>query len=493
MVNLSLSSIFVKTLTVLFGIGSWIAINGLWVELPLLIQDLPEKWNLASYLAIIIQIANVGPISYSIVRLLCGRKSLEYPTIHFLMIVGVVACLLLGFFWSETLYIGGANHSFMLLILVFFLSLVDCTSSVVFLPYMAHFKEQYLTPFLIGEGMSGFIPSLVALSQGVGGNPECKNVSFNNTNFENMTYKMVPYRTPPNFPPEDFFFFLMGMMITSWASFTLLNVLPVAKHEMVSYSAEKSSVITSQSVNVSFFTSQEEGRTDNANNRVGCEDISCHLPDHETCDSLCGTSMYFSQTEASHPKDELTQIAVVGSRNRKHLPYLKKRKVFIFLLSLQGWACILSNGVFPAIQPFSCLPYGDKAYHLVVTLSSMANPVACFIAMFYKIQCLKGVSLLSVLGTLVSCYVMATAVLSPEPPLMNLLSGELLVVMSWILLVGIFSYTKASITNLMREEGHRALFWCGAVTQAGSAVGALMMFLFVNVGNFFHSFDACSQ
>ncbi|XP_022252428.1 solute carrier family 52, riboflavin transporter, member 3-B-like isoform X2 [Limulus polyphemus] len=428
MVNLSLSCIFVKTLTVLFGIGSWIAINGLWVELPLLVQDLPEKWNLASYLAVIIQIANIGPISYSIARTLCGRKSLEISTVHFMMTIGVVACLLLGFFWSKTLYFGGANHSIMLLVLVFFLSLVDCTSSVVFLPFMAHFKEQYLTPFLIGEGMSGFLPSLVALGQGVGGNPECRNVSFNNTNFENMTYKMVPYRTPPNFPPEDFFFFLMGMMIVSWAAFTLLNVLPVAKNEMDSYSAEKNNVIASQSVNVSILTSQEEDTPENVNNRVGCEDISCHLSDYEACAPVCGTSTYLmSQTEASHPKTELTQTTVADYRSQKHLSYLKRREIIIFLLILQGWACILSNGVFPAIQPFSCLPYGDKSYHLVVTLSSMANPVACFIAMFCKIQCLKGVSLLSVMGTVVSCYVMATAVLSPEPPLMNSVSGELLV------------------------------------------------------------------
>ena len=48
--------VLVDLLAVLFGISSWISINGLWVELPLLVQDLPEKWALPSYLSIIVQV-----------------------------------------------------------------------------------------------------------------------------------------------------------------------------------------------------------------------------------------------------------------------------------------------------------------------------------------------------------------------------------------------------------------------------------------------------
>ncbi len=55
-------------LSVLFGISAWISVNGLWVELPLLVQTLPESWALASHLSVIIQIANVGPVAYSLAR-----------------------------------------------------------------------------------------------------------------------------------------------------------------------------------------------------------------------------------------------------------------------------------------------------------------------------------------------------------------------------------------------------------------------------------------
>lgn len=46
----------VDLLAMTFGIGAWVAINGLWVELPLLVLQLPEGWNLPSYLSVIIQV-----------------------------------------------------------------------------------------------------------------------------------------------------------------------------------------------------------------------------------------------------------------------------------------------------------------------------------------------------------------------------------------------------------------------------------------------------
>ena len=42
--------------------------NGLWVELPVLVPALPEGWTLPSYLSVIVQIANLGPISYALLR-----------------------------------------------------------------------------------------------------------------------------------------------------------------------------------------------------------------------------------------------------------------------------------------------------------------------------------------------------------------------------------------------------------------------------------------
>ena len=60
--------LLVDILAILFGISSWIQINGLWVETPILVQRLPEGWKLAACIVVITQLANIGPIIYTILK-----------------------------------------------------------------------------------------------------------------------------------------------------------------------------------------------------------------------------------------------------------------------------------------------------------------------------------------------------------------------------------------------------------------------------------------
>uniref|UniRef100_A0A8C4VIY1 Riboflavin transporter n=1 Tax=Gopherus evgoodei TaxID=1825980 RepID=A0A8C4VIY1_9SAUR len=55
-------ALVVHILACLLGTGSWVAINGMWVELPLIVPRVPEGWYLPSYLTVLIQFANVGPL-----------------------------------------------------------------------------------------------------------------------------------------------------------------------------------------------------------------------------------------------------------------------------------------------------------------------------------------------------------------------------------------------------------------------------------------------
>ena len=170
---------FVDLLSICFGIGAWISINGVWVELPLLVEALPEGWALPSFMSIVIQIANIGPITYTVVRSLWPSVPLEKPAIYLLMVIGTLSSLLIAFFWDATSVIGGVNHSTGLLVLLFCLSLVDCSSSVLFMPFMARFRQVYLTSYLIGEGLSGLLPSLFALIQGNDGKIKRLNMTNN--------------------------------------------------------------------------------------------------------------------------------------------------------------------------------------------------------------------------------------------------------------------------------------------------------------------------
>ena len=157
-----------------------------------------------------LQVANVGPIVYTIANRVAPNKVKEWPVVYLIIVVGAAACLLLAFFWDHTSHVLGKERSSSLIALSSLLALVDTTSSVVFLPYMAIFKVHYMTAFYIGEGLSGLIPGIVGLIQGVGSSPDCKNVSVvihNSTTGQNFTeYKIEAFYPRPLFSVEGFLF-----------------------------------------------------------------------------------------------------------------------------------------------------------------------------------------------------------------------------------------------------------------------------------------------
>ena len=211
-----------------FSLASWIAINGIWVELPNFIYELPEGFKLPSYLTVICQTGNIGCITYFLSKKYCpiGDKwKLEHFAIIAMLCLGYIACVLLGFFWNKTTMIGNKEASFAFLFLVFIVSLVDCTSSVTFLPFMAILPRSYISPFFIGETLSSFVPSIIALIQG----PYVINKN-------NATSNEASTRTKKNgllFSQGWFFASLAFLMVASLLAYVALNYIPFFKRQHV--------------------------------------------------------------------------------------------------------------------------------------------------------------------------------------------------------------------------------------------------------------------
>ncbi|XP_041454574.1 solute carrier family 52, riboflavin transporter, member 3-A-like [Lytechinus variegatus] len=435
--------IFVIILVVLFGSGSWLAINGLWVELPLMVAlGIPEGYNLASYLVIIIQLANVGPLSFTAFSYFVKGNKLEIPTIYLSLSAGVLACLLLVFFWDATTVWGvfGEPRSTALICLSFVLALVNCTSSVTFIPFMVKLKSSYMTWFFVGQGFSALAPSLVALGQGVGKQVCVANYTYLSTG-DNCTSWMSQTQ-PAKFAPETFFSFLCASMFLSFAAFLFLHILPSSKKEYAQQTTETQS--SSEKYNESRSSETEFNKEDS--------------------------------TEKQKASDRLEE-----ETSEQRQGYSKGEYAILFVILAITNA--LSNSVLPSIQSFSCGAYGFNAYLLAATLGQVANPLACFIVMFFPQTSLVLVAGTCLLGLLMGGYCMATALLSPAPPLQGEISGVVLVVIAWILAGGLFAHVKATIGFILRNQpqNHRLLTWYGIVTQLGSMTGALIIFPFVNV------------
>lgn len=333
-------ALLIHLLACAFGLGSWVAVNGLWVELPLIVNKLPEGWDIPSYLTVIIQLANLGPLLVTLMHKLCPGRLKESIVIYIILSIGILSCVLLAFFWDETTMVAGAPRSTAFFIITFFLSLVDCTSSVTFLPFMMQLPANYVTTYFIGEGLSGFIPGLVALAQGVG-MAKCVNASQTSGNLtgnEDLWSVQTQY-LPPNFSTEVFFFFLAAMMCTSLGAFSALNRLPRT------FELSTENLVPDTVASVSF-------GLDNPAVVMDGQGAKCHS------EEMVQSRPLLAKTE--HSVYQLT---------------------FIYFLVV--WVNGVTNGLLPSVQTYSCMPYGNLAYHLSAALASVANPLACVVAMFF--------------------------------------------------------------------------------------------------------------
>ncbi|KAA0188488.1 hypothetical protein HAZT_HAZT006407 [Hyalella azteca] len=473
----------INTLAILFGVGAWVSVNGIWVELPLMVDSLPEGWALPSYLSVIIQIANIGPISYSVLQLLRPVKRLS-AFVYFLLTIGCIASLLLFFFWDTTTYINGEEHSTALFILIFFLATVDCTSSVLYLPYMASWKSLYLPYYSVGEGLSGFLPAVVALSQGVGSSDDgggeiTPNSSTTVASVSLLTgvYKKADSasNTGPNFSVSVFFLILFFMMLVSSIAFSTLDLLPSIQDERsINYKhASCKTLPTIASGHGSSNNGYRNGQHDIRKQPSPFDDQQNVEQTHETSSDL-----------PSNSSDGTNSLLVDENGTFEwSLP------LFSFLLAAQFFASLLMNGFLPSIQSYSCAPYGTTTYHLAAALSAFANPCAAFTTALVRRSKLSVVAVMLAVGAAFAAYAITTAAMSPIPPLVGTLAGSIIVVLSWVVFTYLLSFVRVEVNNLLRmtggQKGSRVLFWSGVSTQTGSFIGALVAFLLVNVAGVF--------
>lgn len=272
----------------------------------------------------LIAFGNLGPIAVTVTHYFAPGRFNERIAIHCIQALAVVASAFLAIFWSHTVTIGGASRSLPFLLFTFVLSFVCCTSTVTFLPFMFRYPPQYIRTFFIGQGFSALFPCIVALGQGVG-KLECKTV--------NGTVK--PEYLEENFPAQNFFWFLFVMLSVSALSFLALTRRQVESQQEPSPQEPNDAAMAKNG--------EETHRLYNGGTPVSEEQV---------------------QVEEKPPAPTFWT-----TRN-------------IYLLTLLAVSNALTNGVLPSVQSFSCLPYGSMTFHLSVVFGNIANPLACFLAMF---------------------------------------------------------------------------------------------------------------
>ncbi|XP_026314097.1 riboflavin transporter 2 isoform X3 [Hyposmocoma kahamanoa] len=392
-----------------WGLGTWLGVNGLYVQLPLLVQRLPEGWALPASMVVAVQLANIGLLLFALLKRLRPRAA-ESQYIYGLLVIGTLALLLNAFLYPRTVLIGSTDRSLAFLTLTFFAALVGCTSSVLFYPYLRHFRDVYLVTYLIGEGLSGFLPSIIALAQGVGGEPTCV------LGPDDSVHQVDP---DPRFGITVFLLALTVLSAISLFSFTAIDRWKRFDSERV-------------------------------------------MP-----------AVANKDEEATALRESLLSPRWLG--------------VLVLMAVLNAFA----NGVLPSVQSYSCMPYGTQAYHLAVTLGAMANPAACMAGVWLQPMPAKALAAILALNLGPLTYILATALLSPTPPLQHSALGVTLIVVSWVIVSAVVSYSRMWVYVWARVGGARGMRAVGVVTQIGSSLGSLLLFFLVNYTGLFTQYEVC--
>ncbi|CAF4905232.1 unnamed protein product [Pieris macdunnoughi] len=404
----------------IWGWGSWLGVNGIFVQLPQLVQRLPEQWALGSSVTVAVQIANSGILIYAFVMRFLPKIT-DALFIYGLLTVGTTALFLNAFLYTETAYVGSTEKSVTFIVLTVFTAMVGTTSSVVFYPYMRNFREMYLSTYLVGEGFGGLLPAILSLIQGIGGPPECRLSSDGNS--------MEAIYPSARFDSTVFFCIVASLCVTSIISFFFLN------------------------------------------NYSGFEDERV------------------SQDEKKELAKENTEIAEGSQKQVSQESMLGSYWMGLFIL--MAVINMFFNGLMPSLQTYSCLPYGRRAFHLAVTLGTIANPVACLAGVWFKMAGVRYIAAMLVVSAGLTAYITVTAVMSPTPPLYQETSGAVIIVIVWVVANALISYSRMWIYSKAREGGTKPMRVLGTIGQLGSALGSFTLFWVVNFGNFFEQALDC--
>jgi len=141
-------------------------VNGLFLQLPIFIPELPEGPALAAYMAALIQLANLVAFGYVILQ---SYHIIRYSiSMGFVLVLSIVVSIFISFFWDHKYMTFGSMHSVGVLTLTFFAGMVGCLSVVIFFPFASQYHPALTSAISTGMGVNALFASIIALIQNPG-------------------------------------------------------------------------------------------------------------------------------------------------------------------------------------------------------------------------------------------------------------------------------------------------------------------------------------
>ncbi|CAF3438405.1 unnamed protein product [Rotaria sp. Silwood2] len=299
---------------------------------------------------------------------------------------------------------------------------------------MKRFQIRYLTAVFLGEGFTGVIPTLLLLAQGSAGEAICAQ-SSNGTTLE-------PTFTQPRFSVTVYMLLITSIIIASLIAFLLLRWTNI--------------VILADAVEPTKF---------NENTPETTLETAENSPMVPVIDSF------------------------ISTKPVKHIA----TSSFIFLLCINTYNSFILYGILSALTTYSLLPYGQKVLYYFGVFSTLSYSMSILISLKWATVSVRMAIIGTIIGSIFAIFIIIIATQSPCPWWADTLHGAVVIVVIWLLMIFIIAYLRITTGNFIKAEWseEKGMFYFGITVQLGSFLGAIPMYLLVNVFDMFTDRKPC--
>ncbi|CAF3930049.1 unnamed protein product [Adineta steineri] len=222
--NIDNSTIIVFILLTIFSLSPNILFYGIPIELPALINQLPEGWSLPAIFNLISQGAIISLIIIFLLRHLTKSNSYETITIIITLLMSVITFITLGLFWHKTTIINNKFHSTYFLLFSFIIYVCDYSGSVLFLTYLDRYVSIMMRAYFLGDGISSAALAILGFVQDSEKTQCIPIIIGNKTVLTEQASSLV-------FSVRIYFFILSFIMFCSFISFLILSITKIGQDE----------------------------------------------------------------------------------------------------------------------------------------------------------------------------------------------------------------------------------------------------------------------
>jgi hypothetical protein len=151
-------------LILVFGLPTWVLVDGTWAALSQIALTVPEGFNISSYLMLALTSGNLFPLFIGNYLRGCSNETLKLA-IRSIQVVSLLSGLSMSLFWSSSVSIQGKQYSVPLYVLFFAVGSCSASSNITHFMFISKFAARATSLLSTGFSLGSMIAGILAILQ----------------------------------------------------------------------------------------------------------------------------------------------------------------------------------------------------------------------------------------------------------------------------------------------------------------------------------------